>query len=517
MKAIHPPKNKQKKTKNECLREDPLFSYIQSVESFKHIFIEFSDILDNIYARAECLQKVIVDFDFLCIDNIEFEPILFTATDDNVNTNLGDYCSYARADWGLDNIHSEKELCGFSYFEHRQSNVDIYILDSGNYHTCEILFVLFHCLCLLMNSSLCERIFCENKTKKTKTRQIKKKEQKTLKKKIKKKKIGKGVKQNHREFSTTKVESIDVGSNTGKLYGDHGTHVAGIAGGSTVGASRHFPIYSATICTDQGCSISHIAKALEWIQQRILIQKRKGVINMSISGLTSSYVTKFYDNYCQAFAELGVICVAAAGNQGHDASNYAPGCSDWIITVGAIDEDGEETSFSNYGKSVNIHAPGVEIKSSVISNSYSDMSGTSQATPYVSGIIANMLQLNPSLTFNQIKANLIENGNTVQGCRGGGVCKAIKWDCDCALQNGLCHRTEDLCTFWEKHGVVVIISICVFVFCYIPILYFIYKKRKQNKQSNNQSTMNYQPPIQTKKKNKKAKIRYADIEDYTYH
>ena len=61
---------------------------------------------------------------------------------------------------------------------------------------------------------------------------------------------------------------------------------------------------------------------------------------------------------------------------------------------------------------------------------------------------------------------------------GGGVCKAVKWDCDCALQNCLCHRTQDFCTFWEKYGVILIICICAFVFCVIPIACYVYKRRK---------------------------------------
>ena len=126
----------------------------------------------------------------------------------------------------------------------------------------------------------------------------------------------------------------------------------------------------------------------------------------------------------------GVGFVAASGNSGvngdlypeYPASYEAPN----VISVAATDRTDALAWFSNYGaQSVHLAAPGVQVYSTTMSGGYTTMSGTSMATPHVSGAAALLKAANPALTFSQIKAMLLSQtdakaslaGKTITGGR----------------------------------------------------------------------------------------------------
>jgi subtilisin family serine protease len=105
----------------------------------------------------------------------------------------------------------------------------------------------------------------------------------------------------------------------------------------------------------------------------------------------------------------GVPAVIAAGNDNKDACNYSPARAPLAITVGATSKNDARASFSNWGTCVDIFGPGDQILSlGIISDSATaTMSGTSMATPHVSGVVAQYLESNPSATPAQVASYLI--------------------------------------------------------------------------------------------------------------
>lgn len=87
----------------------------------------------------------------------------------------------------------------------------------------------------------------------------------------------------------------------------------------------------------------------------------------------------------------------AAGNDNADACDYSPAASERAVTVGASTLGDERAYFSNYGKCVDIFAPGLNIQSTWIGgkNAVNTISGTSMASPHIAGLLAYFLSLQP--------------------------------------------------------------------------------------------------------------------------
>ncbi|MCU0506713.1 MAG: S8 family peptidase, partial [Chloroflexi bacterium] len=134
----------------------------------------------------------------------------------------------------------------------------------------------------------------------------------------------------------------------------------------------------------------------------------------------------------------GTAIVVAAGNQARDASNYAPGNCSGVITVAATDRNGMRASFSNYGASVEIAAPGVSLWSTINAGThgpttptYARYSGTSMATPHVSAVAALMFAVKPTLTPAQVTTLMQQSAHAfaANGCPlgcGAGIVNAAR-------------------------------------------------------------------------------------------
>ncbi len=180
-------------------------------------------------------------------------------------------------------------------------------------------------------------------------------------------------------------------------YG-HGTHVAGIIANNTLSNVKIKPY---KVLNSEGkCSLSTIATALD-----MAVLDGADVVNISISGKSESpTLTASVDN---AVAK-DVNVVVAAGNSKLDLNkNYvSPACIESAITVSATDANDNLASFSNYNGTIDIAAPGVDIESSYLNNTYISLNGTSMAAPQVAAGLAILQSLSLDIPASECEEKL---------------------------------------------------------------------------------------------------------------
>jgi len=205
-------------------------------------------------------------------------------------------------------------------------------------------------------------------------------------------------------------------SNTNDPMDDngHGTHVAGtIAAVGNNGIGVIGVAWNAQVMAVKGLDAtgngwdSNLGPALEYA-----VNNGADVISNSWSGQGTSQTTADAVDYAY---NLGAVIVAAAGNNNSDASRYSPGNLWDVITVAATDTVGNKASFSNWGEKIDVAAPGVDILSlqasestigTVVTPGYMRLSGTSMATPHVSGLAGLILSGNPTYSNEDVRQTI---------------------------------------------------------------------------------------------------------------
>jgi Subtilase family len=198
----------------------------------------------------------------------------------------------------------------------------------------------------------------------------------------------------------------------------HGTHVTGIVAASNndigvVGAAPGANIYMIDVFSDFGFAY---ASALVDAAYKCRDAGAK-IISMSLGG--PQYSAQENTLFTELFNYNGILSVAAAGNDGNSAYGF-PASYDSVLSVGAVDSSKSLATFSTFNDRVDLVAPGVdvystlpngacEICSQTSQSTYGYVSGTSQATPYVSGIAALLWSYNPNLSVNMIYNALINS------------------------------------------------------------------------------------------------------------
>jgi subtilisin family serine protease len=220
--------------------------------------------------------------------------------------------------------------------------------------------------------------------------------------------IDTGIRATHNEF-TGRVgpgfSAINDNRGTEDCHG-HGTHVSATVAGTLYGVAKEVTIHGVRVmdCTGNGDDAGVIA-GIEWVAENAV---RPAVANMSLGGDVSASV----DDAVKAAVKSGVVFVAAAGNEFRDACLVSPANVPEAITVGATSISNWRSIYSNYGKCVDIFAPGTNITSAWNRNdsATSTISGTSMAAPHVTGVVALYLENNPDATPAEIDAIMKENG-----------------------------------------------------------------------------------------------------------
>jgi len=168
-------------------------------------------------------------------------------------------------------------------------------------------------------------------------------------------------------------------------YNGHGTHVAGTIASAKYGLAKRARILGVKVLNAQGSGLySRIISAIDFVVRTA--RRGKSVVNLSLAGQYS----RALNDVMRAARQRGIVVVVAAGNEHQNACNLSPASSIHVVTVGATDRNDRSANFSNFGKCVDVFAPGVDIVSLGIRNNDGSaiMSGTSMASPHVAGIVA---------------------------------------------------------------------------------------------------------------------------------
>ena len=222
--------------------------------------------------------------------------------------------------------------------------------------------------------------------------------------------IDTGVLTTHSEFTGRTAAGFSAIGGTPSDCNGHGSHVAGTVGGTTYGVAKAVTIIPVRVldCSGNGTDSGVIA-GIDWVTSNHT--SGPAVANMSLGGGVSSALDTAVSNSIND----GVFYAVAAGNDyGANACNGSPSRVAAAVTVGSTTSTDARSDFSNIGSCLDLFAPGSSIKSAwYTSNTATNtISGTSMATPHVTGAAALYLQTHPSASPASVSSWLTSNATT---------------------------------------------------------------------------------------------------------
>ncbi|WP_266078062.1 S8 family serine peptidase [Haladaptatus caseinilyticus] len=189
----------------------------------------------------------------------------------------------------------------------------------------------------------------------------------------------------------------------------HATHVSGCAAavidnGTGVAGQGNSSLINGRALDESGSgSTADIADAVEWATDQ-----GADIINMSLGGGGYTSTMKNAVSYADS---NGVLVICAAGNDGSSSVSYPAAYSE-CMAISAVDSNENLASFSQYGD-VDLAAPGVDVLSTIPTDSYAKFSGTSMATPVTSGVAGLTLSNWSSLTNNELRTHLKDTAKDI--------------------------------------------------------------------------------------------------------
>jgi subtilisin family serine protease len=198
--------------------------------------------------------------------------------------------------------------------------------------------------------------------------------------------IDTGIDAKHPDFEGRASVGFDATGGDGSDKQGHGTHVSGTIGSKTYGVAKQAKLVGVKVLGDDGSgSTEDIVKGLDWVAKN---HKGPAVANMSLGGPKDPAL----DQAATKLVSSGVFLSVAAGNESQDAAKVSPASADGVFTTAASDKSDKSAKFTNFGKTVEGYAPGVEITSTVPGGGTESMDGTSMASPHIAGAGALYLQ-----------------------------------------------------------------------------------------------------------------------------
>lgn len=186
----------------------------------------------------------------------------------------------------------------------------------------------------------------------------------------------------------------------------HGTHVASLAAGKTLGVAKNARVYSVRVldCANRG-PWSVVLQGLDHVSRVVAERGRPAVLSLSLGG---DYFRTVNDVIQEMHSE-GIFSASAAGNDFGDACRNSPASSSYTFTVGGSSQSDDIYFATNYGQCVDIFAPGSVITGADhrCNTCLKELSGTSMATPMVSGVAAILLSLEPLLKPDALRNKLL--------------------------------------------------------------------------------------------------------------
>jgi thermitase len=221
-----------------------------------------------------------------------------------------------------------------------------------------------------------------------------------------------GIDYKHPDLAAKLVKGWNMIANNDQVTDGHGhgTHCTGIAGALTdngvgmAGIAPNNKIFGVKVLSDEGSGTT--ADVCNGIIKAADMGAK--VISMSLGGSGGQQAKQDAVNYALS---KDVVVIAAMGNDGRETKTF-PGACDGVVGVGSTDNADKRSSFSNFGSWISVTAPGSKIWSTLptggsqMGTGYGIASGTSMATPAVSGLAALVRSQFPSLNQAQVKARI---------------------------------------------------------------------------------------------------------------
>jgi len=248
-----------------------------------------------------------------------------------------------------------------------------------------------------------------------------------------------GVQASHGELSNSVLLTADFTGEGGANIDSsgHGTHVSGIVTADGVfnisgtnnlatGVAPGADIIVGKVCGSSGCPEDAIFAGIEWA-----VAQNADVMNLSLGGGLTFAENCDGDPLADKVnwaVTNGVVATISSGNDYSKKGVSFPACASGAIAVGAVDKSDKIARFSNSGPALDIVAPGVSILSTYSCTAAGNcnttwaayLSGTSMSSPHVAGVVALILEKNPTFTVNQVKQALYSTAVDVGRADGNG-------------------------------------------------------------------------------------------------